>query len=303
MPARITVTGGAGFIGSHLCGALGGREVTVYDIAGPGGDILDEKSLSAAVSGRDAVVHLAAVSDVPAAEADPEGARRTNVDGTASVVRACEAAGVGALVFASSAAVYGETAESASEGDALRPVSAYGRTKAEGERLVLGSAVPKKVVLRIFNAYGPGGRGVVSKFAAAAASGGRPLLRGDGSQTRDFVHVRDVAACMAYMAGPGPGGTYNLATGVSTSVGELLGYFAGSGIGEPERAPAGAGDVRASGASAARLAEAGFVAGIGLREGVRQMLGPVPDQVGHGEQQYGRDQQYGAKQEQHDGGH
>lgn len=302
MPARITVTGGAGFIGSHLCAALGDCKVTVYDIAGPGGDILDEKSLPEAVSGRDAVVHLAAVSDVPAAEADPEGARRTNVDGTANVVRACESAGVGTLVFASSAAVYGEAA-SASEDDALRPVSAYGRTKAEGERLVLRSAVPKKVVLRIFNAYGPGGRGVVSRFAQAAASKSRPLLRGDGAQTRDFVHVRDVAACMAYMAGSGPGGTYNLATGVCTSVAQLLGYFAGSGIGEPERAPAGPGDVRASGASAARLAEAGFAAGIGLREGVRGMLGPVPDQVGHGEQQYGRDQQYGAQQEQHDGGH
>lgn len=303
MPARITVTGGAGFIGSYLPGALGGCELTVYDVAGPGGDILDKGGIREAVAGRDAVIHLAAVSDVSAAEADPEGARRTNVEGTANVVRACESGGVGTLVFASSAAVYGETAGSASEGDALRPVSAYGRTKAEGERLVLGSAVPKKAVLRIFNAYGPGGRGVVSKFAAAAASKSRPLLRGDGSQTRDFVHVRDVAACMAYMAGPGPGGTYNLATGVSTSVGELLGYFAGSGIGEPERAPAGAGDVRASVASVARLAEAGFAAGIGLREGVRRMLGPVPDQVGHGEQQYGRDQQYGAQQKQHDGGH
>lgn len=276
------VTGGAGFIGSYLTGILGAG-TAVYDIAGPGGDVLDPGGLRRAVEGRDAVVHLAAVSDVAAAESDPEKARRTNVEGTANVVRACESAKVGALVFASSAAVYGEAGRRASEGDRLRPVSVYGATKADGERLVLESKVPKKVVLRIFNAYGPGGRGVVSRFAAAAAAKSRPLLRGDGSQTRDFVHVRDVAACMAYMAGRGPGGTYNLATGTSTSVGELLGYFAGSGIGEPELAPAQPGDVLESRASVEKLAAAGFVAGIGLRDGVRGMLGPVPDEVGHRE--------------------
>lgn len=273
---KVTITGGAGFIGTHLQGALAGHRVSVYDVAAADPrDILDEGEFLGAVSGQDAVVHLAAVSDVSAAADDPDRARMINVEGTRIVARACESGGVGALVFASSAAVYGDAGGHVSEDAQLNPVSAYGKTKAEGERIVSGSRVPKKAVLRIFNAYGPGGRGVVSKFAAAAASGARPVIRGDGLQTRDFVHVRDVACCIAHVLGRGLDGTFNVATGTSTSVIEALRYFGGSGIGEPEYAPENPQDVRESGASISRLAGAGFSARVSLRDGIAGMLGPA----------------------------
>ena len=291
---KILITGGAGFIGTHLQEALGGHETSVYDTAAvKPRDILDEGRLGEAVSGQDAVVHLAAVSDVSAAGRDPAGARAANVDGTRNVARACESGGVGMLVFASSAAVYGD-AEGVAEDARPDPASEYGRTKAEGERIVHGSAVPEKAVLRIFNAYGPGGRGVVSRFVSAAASGARPVIYGDGRQTRDFVHVRDVAACIRHVLEGGLSGTFNVATGVSTPVIGILRHLAGTGIGEPEYAPAGAPGPRRSGASVARLAAAGFRARTPLGEGIAGMLGPVADQVGHAEQQDGGGQQYDA---------
>ena len=280
---KVTITGGAGFIGTHLQRTLVGHRVSVYDVAAAESrDILDEGKLLGAVSGQDAVVHLAAVSDVSAVTDDPDRARMINVEGTRVVARACESGGVGTLVFASSAAVYGDAGERVSEDAQLDPISAYGKTKVEGERMVYGSKVPKKVVLRIFNAYGPGGRGVMSRFAAAAASGARPVIYGDGLQTRDFVHVQDVARCMSHMLGRGLEGTFNVATGTSISVIEALRYFAGSG--EPEYAPENPQDIRKSSASVSRLAEAGFRARVSLRDGITSMLGPATDQVGHAEQ-------------------
>lgn len=292
---KVMITGGAGFIGTHLQGALAGHRVSVYDVAAAESrDILDEGELLGAVSGHDAVVHLAAVSDVSAVTDDPDRARMINVEGTRAVARACESGGVGTLVFASSAAVYGDASERLSEDAQLDPISAYGKTKAEGERIVYGSEVPRKAVLRIFNAYGPGGRGVMSRFAAAAASGARPVIYGDGLQTRDFVHVQDVVRCIAHMLGRGLWGTFNVATGTSISVIDALRYFAGSGIGEPEYAPENSQDVRKSSASVSRLAEAGFRARVSLRDGITGMLGPATDQVGHAKQQDGGGQQYGA---------
>lgn len=284
---KVTVTGGAGFIGTALRAELGSG-ASVYDLAAARPrDILDEDELRREVSGRDAVVHLAAVSDVSAAAADPDRARAVNVEGTRCVARACEAGGVRALVFASSAAVYGDAGECVSEDSPPDPISEYGRTKAEGERIVLGSGVPRRAVLRIFNAYGPGGRGVVSKFVAAAASGARPVIRGDGLQTRDFVHVRDVAGSAVHALARGLSGAFNVATGESTSVVGVLRHLDGTRIGEPEYAPENPEDARRSGASVSKLAKAGFRARVSLREGIAGML-PVADQVGHAEQQDGR---------------
>lgn len=268
---KVTITGGAGFIGTHLQRTLVGHRVSVYDVAAAESrDILDEGKLLGAVSGQDAVVHLAAVSDVSAVTDDPDKARMINVEGTRVVARACESGGVGTLVFASSAAVYGDAGECVSEDAQLDPISAYGKTKVEGERIVYGSKVPRKVVLRIFNAYGPGGRGVMSRFAAAAASGARPVIHGDGLQTRDFVHVQDVARCISHMLGRGLEGTFNVATGTSISVIDALQYFAGSG--EPEYAPENPQNIRKSSASVSRLAEADFRAHISLRDGITGML-------------------------------
>ncbi|MCX8201085.1 MAG: NAD-dependent epimerase/dehydratase family protein [Candidatus Caldarchaeum sp.] len=214
----VVVTGGAGFIGGFVVRRLldWRWRVTVVDDFSTGDmfnlpppspllnvvehDISIGDRLEALFDGADAVVHLAAVSSVPACEADVEKAFAVNVTGTENVLNACVAKNVEKVVFVSSAAVYGEAEGVITEETPVNPVSVYGRTKLLAETLVQSFSEKKKieaVVLRVFNAYGKtkakNGFGVVDQFIDDVVHGRALNVHGDGGQVRDFVYVGDVA--------------------------------------------------------------------------------------------------------------
>ena len=300
---RVLVTGGAGFIGSHLVEQLGARnEVAVLDDLSAGSlrnletvprdvhvkkaSILNRKALSTAMEGRDIVYHLAAKTSVPDSVAHPEAYWRTNVQGTLAVLKAVVDAKVRRVVFASSAAVYGNS-ETNPKVETMRPAPAspYATSKMVGEFACEEIASLKgleTVVVRIFNAYGPRQdptspyASVISKFCAAMAADEGIEIYGDGGQTRDFLYVGDLTAALE-LAGERPvaGQLINLGSGSATSVNEvarLLSEIAGVPIhtkhGEPRP-----GDVRDSRADITRAsAKLGFAPRTSLRDGLGRTL-------------------------------
>lgn len=241
---RVLVTGGAGFVGSHVVDALLARDddVTVVDDLATGdranvapaatlllADIADRDALRAAVSGRrfDAVVHCASRTKVPESMTKPELYRRVIVDGTRNVVDAASAAGARAFVnFSSGGVIYGETPTCADEERAIGPVSPYGICKAEGERLVAAASL-RAVTLRPANIYGPRQRpdlegGVVAIFLGCWRRGEPLTVYGDGTMERDYVHVADVVAAVIAAIDVSTSGVYNVGTGVATSVNALI---------------------------------------------------------------------------------
>lgn len=241
---KIIVTGGAGFIGTHLVRELEarGHDVSVVDIAlDPALDVRDLEALRKLFSGAEAVFHLAALVSVPYSVDHPVETNETNLVGTLNTLIAARDAGVKRVVFSSSASVYGdqeslpvkETAEP-------RPMSPYALQKlAAEEYLKLFSRIYglETVSLRYFNIYGEGQNpegpyaSVIPKFLKAKKEGRALPVVGDGSQTRDFVHVSDVvranlAALLSEKVTKGE--VINIATGVSTRVGEIAELFGGS---------------------------------------------------------------------------
>jgi UDP-glucose 4-epimerase len=250
---RVVLTGGAGFIGSHLCRALldEGADVLVVDDLSTGrtenvdgragfveADVVGHGFLDAGMAFRpDAVVHLAAQTSVAASVADPESDRRVNVDGTRNACVLARDAGSDRFLFASTAAVYGDPVEvPLTEEAPLSPENPYGSSKLEAERVIasmLGPTGTVGVCLRLANVYGPGQDargegGVVAVFVDRAARGEALRVHGDGTQTRDFVYVEDVAAAflsalsatMPSLSGGGPR-VVNVSTGTETSVLDL----------------------------------------------------------------------------------
>ena len=240
----IIVTGGAGFIGSHLCNQLSedGRKVQIIDLAPPplGVDaefvrasVLDVARLARLMKGADAVVHLAALVDVAASVSDPFSDFEVNALGTINVLEAARRAGVEKVAYASSAAVYGNpVALPISEGQQPAPLSPYGLSKLTAEKYVLlynQLYGMENTALRLFNVYGEGQNanspysGVITKFSEAIDSNRQPIIYGDGEQTRDFVHVDDVAAafCLA-LDSHGFETPINIASGTETAVLDLL---------------------------------------------------------------------------------
>jgi UDP-glucose 4-epimerase len=248
---RALVTGGAGFIGSHLADALvaAGDEVHVVDDLSTGRlanlesalehgaelhaeDVTDAAWMTdlAAIIRPDVVFHLAAQRDVRRSVDDPAFDAGVNVAGTAAVLDAARRAGARRLVLASTAAVYGrpdnlptpETAPTA-------PISPYGASKAAAEMyLALFTRLHElpTVALRMANVYGPrqdphGEAGVVAIFAAAAAAGTPAVVYGDGLQTRDYVHVHDAVAAFLAAAESPVLGVLNVSTGHETRVCEI----------------------------------------------------------------------------------
>lgn len=247
--SRYLVTGGAGFIGSHLCEALVARrdEVVVLDdlstgqrdSLGPGvalieGDTADPAAVDRALDGVDGCFHLAAIASVEKGVTDWLGTHRVNLTGTITVLDAIRRQGRRIpVVYASSAAVYGDAVRvPITEQEPVAPLSAYGADKYAGElHARVGSHVHgiPTVGLRFFNVYGPRQdprspySGVISVFCARIAAGEAVNVYGDGGQTRDFVYVADVVAALLAGLALRPDGApvFNVCSGVATTVARL----------------------------------------------------------------------------------
>jgi UDP-glucose 4-epimerase len=247
MARRILVTGGAGFIGSHLVerlAATGDRVAVIDDLSrGRRGwlppvaelyevDIRDRDGLRAAVAATvpDVVVHLAAMHFIPAVDGAPDLARGVNVDGTRALVDALVHHPPALLLFASTAAVYPDRRGPIDESCPLEPRDLYGTTKLEGERLVreLGSVTATRcVVARVFNVIGPRetNEHVVPELVEQLRLGRTSVRLGNLEPRRDYTDVRDVATALHNLLSvPAEGpGTFNVGSGRSVSVAELVG--------------------------------------------------------------------------------
>lgn len=244
---KALVTGGSGFIGSHIASLLlsHNHEVTILDSSESSlpdrargatlvrASITDAKKVGEACRGCGWVFHEAAVVSVPESFKDPERTREVNVGGTLNVLEACRKNDVERVVLASSAAVYGDAPGLPKrETDTPFPQSPYGESKLQNEkdaRRYFEEHSLKAVSLRYFNVYGPGQKatsqysGVISRFLHCALHGKRPVIYGDGKQTRDFVFARDVAEANLLCAESekAPGETFNIAGGSAISLLEL----------------------------------------------------------------------------------
>jgi len=309
---KALVTGGAGFIGSNLVDALlaRGDEVTVLDDLSTGrrenldgalaagarlaeADVRDAEAVTAIAAEvkPDVVFHLAAQIDVRKSVEDPAFDAAVNVGGTANVLEAAREAGARRFVFVSTGgAIYGEGEGKAlplDEGAAAEPLSPYGQSKfaAEGylglyERLYGLSTV----ALRLGNVYGPrqdplGEAGVIAIFCGKLRAGERPIVFGDGKQTRDYIYVGDVVAAALAAAESRASGPINVGTGVETDVLELaraLAELEDAASFEPEFAPARAGEVLRISIDPGRAKrELGWEAKVGLSEGLRLTLDSI----------------------------
>jgi UDP-glucose 4-epimerase len=242
---RAMVTGGAGFIGSHLVDALlaRGDEVHVVDNLSTGSrdnlasaaalhelDIRDETLEQLAARVRPEVVfHLAAQADVGTSVERPAFDADVNVVGTVRVLEAARAADGGVVFASSGGAIYGECERPASEDDEPRPLSPYAASKLAGEEYLAtwnrlyGAG---HVTCRLANVYGPRQLptlegGVVAIFLDRLRDGQETEIFGDGEQTRDFVYVGDVVAALIAAGDARVGGLYNVGSGVATAIGEL----------------------------------------------------------------------------------
>jgi UDP-glucose 4-epimerase len=250
--ARVLVTGGAGFIGSHLVDALvkDGCEVCVLDNLSTGrfenikhhlgngnvvfvqGDVRDKQAICEAVKGVEAVFHLAAITSVPYSIKCPSVTREVNVTGTMNLLEACLRGDVERFVHVSTCAVYGDAEYlPVDEKHPTRPVSPYAESKLAAERCCSQFQEThglKATVLRLFNVYGLRMRddqygGVIARFMERLRGGKPPFIYGDGLQTRDFVHVGDAvrAIRLALDGGNAVGGTFNIGSGVPTTINQL----------------------------------------------------------------------------------
>ncbi len=298
--ATALVTGGAGFIGSHLVAALSaaGARVRVLDDLSSGraenlagldaelvrGDVRSEEDCARACAGAAWVFHLAAMVSVQESLARPAEAFARTAGGTANVFAAAQAAGARRVVNISSSAVYGDaTGVPAREGEEGRPLSPYAAAKAAGElqAQAVWSALGQEIVsLRFFNVYGPRQdphspyAAVIPLFVAAARAGEACTVFGDGAQTRDFVHVHDaVAACLLAAGAPREacGEAFNVGSGSAITIAALAEKIRAHFGGPPVRhSPARSGEVRHSVADPARAARRlGFHASVSLDDGLR----------------------------------
>jgi UDP-glucose 4-epimerase len=297
------ITGGCGFIGSHLADALldKGHLVRILDDLSTGkrtnlssraelivGDVGDKDTVQKAMDGVDGCFHLAAVSSVQKSAEDWAGTHRTNLTGAINVfdaARSCKESGASPVVYASSAAVYGDNASMPlAESAAPRPLSAYGADKLGCEQHARVAGVIHQVPttgFRFFNVYGPRQdphspySGVISIFAARILAGQSVTVFGDGQQVRDFIYVSDIVAFllrgMEYASITGP--VFNACTGSGTTIIQLARSLAsvhGTAV-NIETATPRSGDIRVSLGDPNRShnklgIDASVSLGIGLRE-------------------------------------
>jgi nucleoside-diphosphate-sugar epimerase len=301
--ALYVITGGAGFIGSHLAEELlkRGERVRVVDSLITGkrsnlghlsgvevveGDLADLDVAHAGVAGATYVLHQAAIPSVPRSVRDPIGSNRANIDATLNVVVAARDAGVRRVVYAGSSSAYGDTPTLPKHEDMpTNPLSPYALQKLVGEQyLALFTALYglETVTTRYFNVFGPRQdpsspySGVISLFATALLDGRAPTIVGDGEQTRDFTYVANVVdgvlrACTADASGQ----VINVATGGRISINrlchtmaEMLGVQVQPAYVEPR-----AGDVRDSQADITRARRVlGYEPSVSFEEGLRRTI-------------------------------
>ncbi|MDB5306187.1 MAG: biosynthesis protein WbpP [Gemmataceae bacterium] len=300
------VTGGAGFIGSHLVEGLtaAGRRVRVFDDFSSGlrgnlahispapdlaeGCLTDPTAVGRAADGCEVVFHLGALASVAKSVEDPLGNHAVNATGTLNVLAAARRAGARRVVYAGSASAYGGADDPAGQDEdtPVCPLSPYAAAKLAGEFYCQAFATTyqfETVRLRFFNVFGPRQRpdspysGVIAIFAAALAEGRTPTVYGDGLQSRDFVSVTDVVRALMLAADtPGVSGqVYNVGTGQSVTVLDLiaaLNALLGTGA-IPAHGPPRAGDVRHSRAKIGRIQrDLGYSPAVTFEEGLRRTL-------------------------------
>jgi len=281
------VTGGAGFIGSHLVQALleQGTEVRILDNLSSGrldnlsavdgqyelmtGDVQDVSACRQAVDGVEVVFHLAALASVPASLAAPDNTHQACLSGTLHMLDASRQQGVRRFILASSSSIYGNRNDQLqSESDLPAPESPYAAAKLGAEHYCQAfyhSYGLETVSLRYFNVFGPRQdpaseyAAVIPAFIMAMLRGDSPVIYGDGTQTRDFTYVENVvhANLLAAGARDAAGGIFNVANGTSTSLLELLDQLRNllDQSMEPRHDPPRSGDVRHSRADISRAVE------------------------------------------------
>ena len=252
---KVLITGGAGFIGSHLAQTLHARgpDIVVLDDFSTGsldnldwhghgglecveGDVGDEALLKKIVPGCEWVFHEAAVASVPQSVAEPAATNRTNLDATLNLLIAARDSGVKRFLFASSSAIYGDSeVKKKHEGLPPMPITPYGLQKYASERyaqLFHQLYSLPTVSLRYFNVFGPRQSfnspysGVIAKFCSAMLKGETPLIFGDGQQSRDFVFIDNIVQanlmCAEAPEAAVAGRVFNAATGSSISLRQLV---------------------------------------------------------------------------------
>ena len=305
MLGRCLVTGGAGFIGSHLTDLLvaNGCSVRVFDDFSTGlkanlagvpkveviqGTVTDSLALEQAASGCDVVFHLAALASVAKSIEDPATSHAVCATGTLNVLNAARKSGVRRLVYAGSASAYGGASdpEGQDEDTPLVALSPYAAAKLGGEFYCQAFASTyglETVRLRFFNVFGPRQRadspysGVIAIFTGALTAGRIPSIHGDGLQSRDFVYVSDVANALFLAAKvPGVSGrVYNVGTGGSVTLLDLIASL-NKALGKaitPTHSAARVGDIRHSRAKIGRIkADLGYSSSVPFEEGIRRTL-------------------------------
>lgn len=305
MPPTTLVSGGAGFIGSHLASALAARgdRVRVLDDFSTGkrsnlgglddkvdileGDIRSASACRGAMAGVSTVFHLAALASVPRSVDDPVASHEINATGTLNLLRAAREAGVRRFVYSSTSAAYGpEPSLPSRESDPPLPISPYAVSKLAGEYYCTAffhCYGLETVSLRYFNVFGPGQSwtgpyaNAIPVFTRALLEGRPAPVFGDGKQTRDFVYIDDVvqANLAAAQSKAAPGRFYNVASGVRLSVLEMIDLIAGALGVKPavEFRPPRVGDVLHTEADISRIRqELGYAPAVPPREGVRRTV-------------------------------
>ncbi len=299
------VTGGAGFIGSHLVDALlaEGHRVRVLDDLSSGhlanlihtqgkidlvhGSVTDPAAVQNAVAGCAVVYHLAAVASVTKSVETPALSHAVCATGTLNVLDAARQQKVRRVVYAGSSSAYGDQpGDRRSEDDPLIPLSPYAAAKLAGEHYCTAFTAVyglETVRLRFFNVFGPRQdakspySGVIALFSAAMAQGKAPNVFGDGLQARDFVYIADVVQALRLAADVpnAVGRVYNIGTGGSTTVLDLVKHLndlLGTSL-APIHQPPRAGDVRLSQANIERArTELGYQPRVGFREGLANTI-------------------------------
>lgn len=245
---KILITGGAGFVGSHLVSSLAEKdyEIIIFDNLSVGtldripqkenitfykGDITDKNALLDAGKNVDVIVHLAAIVSVSVCENNPDLCSRNNIAGTQNIFEVAKELQIKKVIYASSAAVYGNlNSSSITETDEVHPISQYGISKLENEKTAEKyEDTISSIGLRFFNIYGPGLNmanaypSVLIAFFQKIKQNEALTIFGDGKQTRDFIHVTDIAQAIIRSIEAETSGShvYNVGTGTETSIIDL----------------------------------------------------------------------------------